>query len=188
MKKNVSGLERAYSLVLQSDEEVFWAELNNYLNLIESDPTIFKALNGEAANHFQQLKLALANPLISRNIPEVSRSELVKFQNALVDSLENKKSASFDPDKSILYVNQHEIPIARHKNQYYLLEKIFEKPIRDWQYSEIAESIDPITPGKGDNFYDVMTELKKKTAAVGVEDLFLANTRSVILNKDYLPE
>jgi hypothetical protein len=104
----------------------------------------------------------------------------------------------FDSEKGTMIVKGIEITIRKNSDQYYLLEAIFRKKgetYKEWQFSEIAELIDPrieiikdkVKRGKiRKQYYNAVDQIKKKVAIEsGIKDLFITSRQTVKINPKY---
>jgi hypothetical protein len=126
-------------------------------------------------------------------------NRLKEIENKLDERLKEKQrklkeakifSPYFDKDKGILCIRDKKIKVRKFSNQYYMLELIFKTPEdlqKDWQYSEIQESIDTAESANWKRLYDVVYALNKKILEkTGIKNFFIITTQSVKINPKYL--
>lgn len=107
-------------------------------------------------------------------------------------------SINFDTKTCHLTLGKAIIAIKSVSDQYYLLDVIFrnkDETFKEWQFSEIAELIDPrietITDkGKREKirkqYYNAIDQIKKKVAIeTGIKDLFITSRQTVKINPKY---
>jgi len=99
-------------------------------------------------------------------------------------------ASSFDPEKSVLTVNDQEVKIQKYSKQYYLLNIIFQNfecSFKDWQFSEISELMDMEALFEWKKLYNIADAIRKNVAiATGIKDFFIMTTQSVKINPNYL--
>ena len=97
------------------------------------------------------------------------------------------REVKFDEYKSVLLIGIKPIKLTKFSNQYHFLKIMFQKPEKDWQYSEISELMDPLNKRPWKQLYDVASAIKSKIAIkTGIEDFLITTTQSTQINKKYL--
>lgn len=94
----------------------------------------------------------------------------------------------FDPDKSRLYVQKHEIKIQKFSDQYHALRIIFGDPkeiSKEWFFSEIAELLNEREPGEK-RYYNAIYQIRQKVEKKGFLDFFISTRQSVKISPKYL--
>ena len=105
-------------------------------------------------------------------------------------ALDLEKETRFDEQHSSLIINDNKVKVQKFSNQYHTLKIIFEndsETAKEWFFSEIGERIDSSKNHSDKNYYNYISELKKKIAVeTGVKDFFITTKQSVTINPEYL--
>ncbi len=98
--------------------------------------------------------------------------------------------ALFDTDKSVLLIGDKQIFIQKFSKQYALLQVIFkdiESLGKDWQLSEISESMDAESEFVWKKLYNIADAIRKNIAIeTGIKDFFILTTQSLKINTNYI--
>ena len=101
-----------------------------------------------------------------------------------------QKGSEFNPDKSVLHINEYIVEIQKFSDQYHLLRIIFEDPkelLKEWFFSEIAEKYDEAKKFPAKKFYNAAYQLNRNIAAeTGIKDFFITNTQSFKVDSKYI--
>jgi hypothetical protein len=98
---------------------------------------------------------------------------------------------NFNPETSTLYFQGKEILIAKSKNtdQHQLLEVLFEKPDKLWNYDEIADGMGTeFKKEEWKKYYNAARAINQKVAeGTTIKDFLVTSAKTVMINKRYLP-
>jgi hypothetical protein len=93
----------------------------------------------------------------------------------------------FNGEKSILTIHSKPCHIRKYSKQYELLKVIFSDTKKDWQYSEIAELIDPADRIVWKTLHSQIMAISRKIAIdTQIKDFFITTTQSVRINPTFL--
>lgn len=97
----------------------------------------------------------------------------------------------FNKEIGVLMINDKQVKIQKFSNQYYLLDLIFqnqENMQKDWQFSEIAETIECLEGFSDKKLYNIVNAIRHKVAEKvgGIDDFFITTNQSVKINEKYL--
>lgn len=90
-------------------------------------------------------------------------------------------------EKSLLTINHKQCRVRKYSKQYELLKVIFSDIKKDWQYSEIAELIDPADRIVWKTLHNQIMAIGRKIAIdTQIKDFFITTTQSVRINPSFL--
>lgn len=96
----------------------------------------------------------------------------------------------FDIETSYLEIRGSRLKIKKFAGEYHLLKTLYKDSAsmsREWQFSEIAELYDAVTPPKDKFFHNKSEQIKKKVAiSTGLTDFLITTTHTVKINEKYI--
>jgi hypothetical protein len=161
----------------------------NFIENFDIKNTFFKQLGTGTHVDYDFIELFAIRIEINKDLIEyLEKLPPTHLETEIID-LKPKKIAQFDNEQCVVRYGSDCCKIRKFSNQFSLLTVIFLEPKKDWQFSEIAEKIDPLDDINWKKLHSVALAINSKIAAtLHLQNFFITTSQSVKINPVYIIE
>lgn len=158
--------------------------LENFGEILRGNPFY---IGGGGHFDYDMITLIALNIDVNQALIDAANSFIDDDPIPQIEDFTYEKNVSFDEMKCEVRYHGLVCEIGKFSKQRDLLRIVFEEPDKDWQFSEIAEKIDPADDYNWKRLYNTAQAINTKIAVdLSIKDFFDTTTQSVKINPKYL--